>query len=278
MPVRDFLVVVDSVPAVEQCLAPVAALAAAQGARLTGLYAAARPADTAYGDISGWMQFVESYLETQRTAAGLAEAAFRQQLGQHKLEGDWIYRESDPTETALALSALYDLVVVGQPGPDAASGSGVAMRPEGVVLGAGRPVLVVPYAGRFATVGERVLVAWNRSREAARALYDALFVLDRATTVTILEIDPGGRETAVAGASAAEVANALSRRGIRASAQTVSGGDVGVGDLLLSQASDYGADLLVMGAYGRSRLREYVLGGASRAIFQHMTLPVLMAH
>ena len=278
MPVRDFLVVVDSAAAVEQRTTPLAALAAAQGARLTGLYAAGRPANNAYGDISGWMQLVETYLETQRSAAAAAEAAFRQQLAQHKLEGDWLFREGDPTDTAIALSALYDLVAVGQPDPDAAPVGGGAMRPEGVVLGTGRPVLVVPYAGRFATAGERVLVAWNRIREAARALYDALFVLERATTVTILEIEPSARDTAVAGASAAEVANALGRRGIRASAQTVSGGDVGVGDLLLSQAGDCGADLLVMGAYGRSRLREYVLGGASRAVFQHMTLPVLMAH
>ncbi|HVC55800.1 MAG TPA: universal stress protein [Stellaceae bacterium] len=277
MAIRDILVVVGDAATVAQRVMPAAALAAATSARLTGLCASGYPAEDAYGDLSGWMQLVETYLKAQRAAASAAEAAFRQELAPRKLAGDWIYREGDPTGTVMALAALYDLVVVGQTNPDGEPGGAPGPRPEGVVLGAGRPVLVVPYAGSFAEIGRHVVVAWNGGREAARALHDAMFVLERAEIVTVLEVEPA---TAFGASriSAADVAAALVRRGIKASSQRETAGDIGVDDLLLSRAADLGADLLVMGAYGHSRLREFVLGGASRGIFQHMTLPVLMAH
>jgi len=140
-------------------------------------------------------------------------------------------------------------------------------------------VLVVPYAGEFADLGRHVLVAWSGSREAARALHDAQFLLAGAATVTVMEIDPPAPGVAAPAASAAQVAAALSRRGIAAKPESeTTSGEIDVEDLLLSRASDLGADLLVMGAYGHSRLREFVLGGVSRGIFRHMTLPVLMAH
>jgi nucleotide-binding universal stress UspA family protein len=96
--------------------------------------------------------------------------------------------------------------------------------------------------------------------------------------VTVIEIDPPAPGIAAPAASAARVAAALSRRGIAAKPESEASGDIGVEDLLLSRASDLGADLLVMGAYGHSRMREFVLGGVSRSIFRHMTVPVLMAH
>ena len=277
MAIRDILVVFDSATTVAQLMAPVASLAATAGARLTGLYASGHPVEAAYGDVSGWVQLVEAYLVAQRAEASAAEAAFRQELATRKLMGDWLYRESDPTDTATSLSALYDLVVVGQQNPDAEATGALGLRREGLVLAAGRPVLMVPYAGNFSEIGRRVLVAWNGSREAVRALHDAMFVLERAEAVTVIEI-----QSAAAGATAhvaaADIAAALGRRGIPATVETDTAGDIGVDDLLLSRAADSAADLLVMGAYGHSRLREYVLGGASRGIFRHMTLPVLMAH
>ena len=278
MAIREILVTIDSAASVAQLLPPAAALAKAHGARLTGLCASGYPAEAAYGDLSGWMQLVEAYLDAQRAEASSAEAAFRQELAQHQLAGDWIYRESNPTDTATALAALYDLVVVGQPNPDAESTGTPVLRPEGVVLECGRPVLIVPYAGSFAALGQRVLVAWNGSREAARALHDAMFVMQDAAAVTVLAVGPGAPEAGAASVSAGDVADALVRRGITATAETETAGDIGIEDLVLSRAADLGADLLVMGAYGHSRLREYVLGGVSRGIFQHMTLPVLMTH
>jgi nucleotide-binding universal stress UspA family protein len=231
-----------------------------------------------YGDVSGWSQLVDAYMEAQRREAAAAGAAFRQALTQGKLQGEWIFREADETGSAVAEAALYDLVVVGQPNPDAGLTGGIGLRPEEIVLSCGRPVLVVPYAGSFAGIGRRVLIAWNGSREAARALHDAMFLLAGAEAVSVVEIDPPAPGVAAPAASAAQVAAALSRRGIAARPESETSGDIGVEDLLLSRASDLGADLLVMGAYGHSRIREFVLGGVSRSIFRHMTVPVLMAH
>jgi nucleotide-binding universal stress UspA family protein len=256
---RDILVVIENAAAVPQRIAPVAALATRFGARLTGFFASGYPIMASYGDVSGWSQLVDAYMEAQRREAAAAGAAFRQALTQGKLQGEWIFREADETGSAVAEAALYDLVVVGQPNPDAGLTGGIGLRPEEIVLSCGRPVLVVPYAGSFAGIGRRVLIAWNGSREAARALHDAMFLLAGAEAVTVIEIDPPAP-------------------GIAAPAASAASGDIGVEDLLLSRASDLGADLLVMGAYGHSRMREFVLGGVSRSIFRHMTVPVLMAH
>ena len=278
MQCHDILIVIENAAAVPQRLAPAAAIATRCGARLTGFFASGFPVTAAYGDVSGWEQLVDAYLEAQRREAAAAGAAFRQALTKDKLAGDWIFRESDETGSAIAEAALYDLVVVGQPNPDAGLTGAIGLRPEEIVLSCGRPVLVVPYAGEFLDVGREILVAWNGSRESARALHDAMFLLPEAESVTLIEIDPPAPGAAAPAASAAQVAAALTRRGIAAKAQTETAGDIGVSDLLLSRAADLGADLLVMGAYGHSRMREFVLGGVSRDIFRHMTVPVLMSH
>jgi nucleotide-binding universal stress UspA family protein len=275
---HDILIVIENASAVARRLAPAAALATRFGARLTGLFATGYPVMVDYGDVSGAAQLIDAYLEAQRREAAAAEREFRQALTQYKLAGEWIYREADETGSVIAAAALYDLVVLGQPNPDARTGGVFGLRPEEVVLGSGRPVVVIPYAGDFAEVGRRVLVAWNGSREAARALHDAMFLMEGAEAVTVIEADPPAVGAGLPIADAAAVAAMLTRRGIKATAETETASDIGVENLLLSRAADLSADLLVMGAYGHSRLREFVLGGVSRGIFRHMTVPVLMAH
>jgi nucleotide-binding universal stress UspA family protein len=217
-------------------------------------------------------------MTAQRNEGTTAEAAFRQELAARHLGGDWLYREDDATLATTALAAQYDVVVMGQPDPEASTGNLVGLQPEQVVLGCGRPVLVVPYAGDFIEIGRQVLVAWNATREAARALHDAMPILEKAEAVTVIEVDPPGSIAGVVRLTAEDIAAGLSARGIAATAETETGGDISVDDLLLSRAADRGVDLLVMGGYGHSRLREFVMGGVSRGIFQHMTVPVLMSH
>jgi nucleotide-binding universal stress UspA family protein len=278
MAIRDILVMVESAARVAERMAVVGALAGAAGARVTGLYATGYPLSASYGDLAGWTQLVDAYMTAQRNEGSTAEAVFRQEAAAHKLSGDWLYREDDATMSATALAALYDLVVVGQPNPEAATGDLLGVQPEQVVLGCGRPVLVVPYAGNFPTIGRRVMIAWNGSREAARALHDALNLAEKAEAVTVLEIDPPAPLAGVARVTAADIAATLNRRGIPADHETETSEDISVDDLLLSRAADRSIDLLVMGGYGHSRLREFVLGGVSRSIFRHMTMPVLMSH
>ncbi len=137
-----------------------------------------------------------------------------------------------------------------------------------------RPVIALPFAGEFKTLGRRVLVAWNGSREAARATHDALPFLTQADKVMVLSVNATGEEHI----PGADISTHLARHGVGVEIHNRVQGNIGVGDAILNAASDYGADLLVIGAYGHSRLRELVLGGVTRHLLRHMTVPVLMSH
>lgn len=168
-----------------------------------------------------------------------------------------------------------DLVIAGQ-NRDADAGGDPMI--ADLVLGCGRPVLVVPYAGRFERVGERVMVAWNGTREAARAAFDAVPLLQAAHHVRVLAIDPKRDRQGAGLATADDLVVALARQGIPVEAATSYSADISAGDDLLSSLADHGSDLLVMGCFGHSRVREMLFGGVTRHILRHMTVPVLMSH
>jgi nucleotide-binding universal stress UspA family protein len=177
---------------------------------------------------------------------------------------------------AMTLHARYaDLVVIGQ--TDASENSHVpADFPERLVLAGGRPVLILPAVGSFATIGKRILVAWNPSREATRAVTDAIPLLQRADNVHVMAVNPkAGEHGSVPGA---DIGLYLARHGVRVEIKADHGAEIDVGNELLSRAADLDADLIVMGGYGHSRLKEWVLGGATRTILESMTAPVLMSH
>jgi nucleotide-binding universal stress UspA family protein len=123
-----------------------------------------------------------------------------------------------------------------------------------------------------------VLVAWNTTREAARALNDAMPILARAKKVTVLSINPPSGEMGRPVWPGADISLHLARHGATAEASSTVSGDIDAGNTILSRAADFGADLIVMGGYGHSRQREFLLGGVTRTLLQHMTVPVLMSH
>jgi nucleotide-binding universal stress UspA family protein len=169
-----------------------------------------------------------------------------------------------------------DLIVVGQTDRnDTADGLAFDF-PQQVLLHAGTPVLVVPYAGVFPSVGDEVLVAWKGTREAANSLRCALPLLRTAKRVSLVEIGEV-RQPAVDDDSLERAASWLESHGVacRAHREIDLGG---VGEQLLSRAAEIGADLIVSGGYGHSRLREWVLGGVTRHLLEHMTVPTLFAH
>lgn len=176
---------------------------------------------------------------------------------------------------------VADLIVLSQADPDGGGPGLLADLPAYVVLHAGRPVLMVPFTGAYPSVGRRVLVSWDASREAARALQLALPLLRGAAAVDIAVFDTGSGKRTADDAIAADPLPYLARHGIKA-ALALHKLDPRrrneVGEALLSLAADKAADLLVMGAYGHSRMRETILGGVTRTVFESMTLPVLMAH
>lgn len=175
----------------------------------------------------------------------------------------------------LSLHGRYaDLTIVGQPDPNK---EGSVLDPGDVVMAAGAPILVVPYVGAPATSAERVMVAWNASRESARAVRDAMPLLEKAKSVDVVCFKP--KSTSGHGdLPGADIGLHLSRHGIEVDVQILEGESIDVGNALLSHIADRGSDFLVMGGYGHSRLREAVLGGATRTILESMTVPVFMAH
>ena len=168
-----------------------------------------------------------------------------------------------------------DLVILGQRVPDHDTG---LYRPEDVMLSCSRPVLVVPYAGRRPDrLGENVLVAWNGTREAGRAVQEALPLMSVSSVVTVLLVDP---EEDVDIDLAEDLVAHLGRHGLHAKTQVIRHdlAALAVSDTILTQVSELDADLLVMGAYSHSRFREIILGGVTRDILRDMNVPVLMAH
>jgi len=188
---------------------------------------------------------------------------------------EWRDVEGDLIDT-VALHARYaDLAVIGQTEPD---GEGGLPLPDSLVVAVGRPVLVIPYAGRFTQVGRRVMVAWNASREATRAIHDAMPILSQAEVVNVIAINPGHGMAGHGDIPGADICLHLSRHGVNAVCEHIKTDDLEVGQMLLSRAADEDSDLIVMGGYGRSRLREMVLGGVTRHLLEHMTVPVLLSH
>ena len=169
-----------------------------------------------------------------------------------------------------------DLIIAGQTDPDWDL-SPLLDFPERLALESGRPVLVIPYAGRHPKVGRNVVVAWKAGRELARAVFDALPLLQGADNVHILEIRAKGYEQPAL-APDTSIAAALARHGIKPTIRTSIASDISVGDEILNRLADLDADLLVMGAYGHSRMRELVFGGTTRRIARHMTVPTLFSH
>ncbi|ROR35212.1 universal stress protein [Inmirania thermothiophila] len=281
MAIRDILVHLDPTPRCRARLELALALASAHGARVVGLYAVAAPYVPDF--VPGVAP--EQLREADRAKAAEAERAFREAAGRAGVEHEWRGPDGRPLGLADVIDEVVvharhaDLAIVGQHDDDDALGLVPADLPDQVLLDAGRPVLVVPYAGQFRSVGERVMVAWNASREATRAVHDALPLLRAAKKVVVLAVNPGEAPGAGHGEiPGADISAHLARHGVKAEAEHVHADDIQVGDMLLSRAADEGVDLIVCGGYGQPRLREVVLGGVTRHLLKQMTVPVLFSH
>lgn len=149
---------------------------------------------------------------------------------------------------------------------------------EGVLFGSGRPVLLVPPSWKGQGLGRNIVVAWNGKREAARALADAAPLLDKADLVTILTVDAEPSVDGVGPAPGADIAAHLARRGLKVEVRNLDGLGRDSSDILMEGAARIGADLIVMGGYGRARLREWIFGGVTRAVIENAQVPVFMSH
>ena len=167
----------------------------------------------------------------------------------------------------------HDLSIVGQARPDSEAMEELIV--ESALFGSGRPVLVVPYIQRTGLKLDRVMVCWDGSRNVARAIADAMPILKRAGAIDVVTIQPQERRSEFPGAS---IARHLARHALKVELKQMVGTDIDVPNMILSYACDSSTDLIVMGGYGHSRLREFVLGGVTRGMLENMTVPAFMAH
>jgi nucleotide-binding universal stress UspA family protein len=280
-------------------------LAKTHGARIIGVFAMADLQDARFWLIPPGKKWIEASREILKKSAADCEDVFNARIAAEGLGGEWRTVSGLPTSILAISGRAGDLTIVSQTDPqESIYGGGI---PDHLVLSVGGPVLLVPYIGEFKDLDRRVMIAWNGTREAARAVRDAIPLLSRAEMVLVYVVSPTGQDP-LAGA---DICAHLERHGIKTELQhaglgaesdavdsslTTVGdfgfqqpgvcaqsrhpevGEFSIGDTLLNAVTDNAVDLLVMGAYGHSRVRELVLGGATRRILDAMTVPVLMSN
>jgi nucleotide-binding universal stress UspA family protein len=257
-----------------------AKLAGAADGHITGLYVI--PAVQLYPSTA--FEAMPAILETQRDffkgqRAGV-ESMFHEAMRQNGVRGDMrVVDSSSPLISDLVVEQgrRADLVLLSQ--VDTEGNEGVELDfVDRVVMAVGRPVLAIPLKGTEPALAGTAIIGWNGSREAARAVFDSLPLFRHAKDVRIVWIDPRFKTTDSAMLACADLAETLSRHGVKATAEPIPGNGHDAGEALLTKAFDTGANLLVMGAYGHARLREFILGGATRHVLKQMKCPVLFSH
>ncbi|WP_332773842.1 universal stress protein [Phenylobacterium sp.] len=276
MTYRDILVEVDADPAAQDRCNQAARLAQAFGGHVTGVFlepAFAMPRTAAGG---AWIPpaLLTAALEAhgaavkraeQQARAWLAAAAQTAQVG-----CDWLRLKQDLTRRFIDCARGADLVVVG---PGRTSQRDFQVSPTELAFGCGGPVLVLPDAAEPASVGRRVLVAWNGGREAARALRDAWPLISGADRVAVAMVSPRLDRTDVSA-----MQQRFERRGCKVEVFVETSEQASVSDTLRGQVNGWNADLLVMGLYGRTRLAERILGGVSRDFMNDPPTALLVSH
>jgi len=265
MVLKNILVLMDTLPQAADRLDLAIDLAIEHGARIVGLYVEVPhllPANRRQG------------LETSEEL----HQVFASRTRDMSVEATWVTADARAlggglVEAVNHYATFADLVVVGQT-EFSAERRAEDHLPERVVLGSGRPVLIVPYIGQFGSVGKRPLVAWKAGRESSRALADVLPLLKKSGSVRVFEVNPNERDVA----DMEGLRSYLASHKVAAEVETSAVTALKVGDVLLNRVADEGSDLLVMGAYADVHFGTYVLGDVARHVLRHMTVPVLMSH
>lgn len=207
--------------------------------------------------------------------------AFDSMLKANGIRGDMLVVDStnhDITNHVIEHARRADITVINQPSEET-SLSVVGRRfVEGLLLSTGRPTLVMPRRGRTRLAADLVIVGWSGTREAARAAFDSVPLLQRTKKVEIVWVDPEKEYPHPGSLPGGDLATTLSRHGISAAIKPISTCGKEAGEALLTAVADTAADLLVMGAYGHSRLTETILGGATKSVLRDMKCPVLFSH
>lgn len=277
---KTFVVNLNDTDNLDHLLGTCSSLAVRHGAHVTGVYII--PSVEVYAVYGGiaMADVVDAQRLRYQAMSKDVRKKFEHIMGLNSLSHEW--RELDAMSSSIGREfaqqcRFADLGVIAQVDSNESCGVEPSFA-EYVVMEAGRPVLLVPRGKSFETIGNKVLMGWNGSKEAARACFDALPLLSADSDIDIIWVDPQKQRTQAGNVPGAELATTLARHDLKITAEPMPTSDTDAGNALLTHAGDVGADLLVMGAYGHSRVREFIFGGATEHVLNNMTVPVLMSH
>lgn len=280
MSYKTILVSLNEVGRLSELVAAAVTLARETGAHVSGLYVV--PAVQVYPSVGfeAAPQVFEGNRSFFKDNGARVKQAFEEAMRREGLSHDFHQVDARTpviADEVVAAGRVADLVVVSATNPEEITGVERDFV-EQSVMALGRPVIVLPYKGKAAISLNEVIVGWDGGREAARATFDALPLLKKAAKVRVVRIDPQKDPSLRGSVAGADLAEALSRHGVTAEAQGYPTDGQDEGQALMRCAEDAGAGLIVMGAYGHSRLAEFIFGGATRFVLNRLVCPVLMSH
>ena|SRR5258708_17816861 len=278
MAFRNIVVFIDATPEGELRADSAATLALQCSAHLTGIHvvSASRPEHRTDYYVIGQKAISASFARQEAADAGVTTTVrrcFESTCAKRGVGAEFrVMRRGGPDEDLILSSLHSDLVVIGQRELYELAGY---LSPEKILLASGTPILVIPSGWKSEPIGKRILVGWNASREARRAVADALPFLVTALSVTLLVVDSDKRSHRHGEEPGADIALYLARHGARVEVEQVWSQGSPIADIILSYAADHGVDLIVIGAYSRARSVEVVFGGVTRTLLKQAPIPVL---
>ncbi|GGF59977.1 universal stress protein A [Terasakiella brassicae] len=276
MSLKDILVHVDHSPSCKERIKAALKLAQLHNAHLTALYVMTKPMIPGFIEAQLSKEVIKAQVAASENAAKEIQTMFASITDGNNVPTEWRCVEGDMVEQVMLHARYADLTVLGQKDSKTIEDPGASEMPDQILLRSGRPVLIIPHSGSFETVGKHIMVAWDGSRLATRAVNDAICLMEKADKVDVLAVDP--KNSHHGDIPGADISLHLARHDINAEAEHLASSNLSAGDALLSYAADSGIDLIVMGGYGHRRWREVVLGGVTRHMLKHMTVPVFMTH
>ena len=280
MTLKNILVHIDSTDRCKERLRVAGELALSQDGNVTGLYVTPEPFYPVYAEAAYFPDdLMENFEKEEQENCKVAEKAFREFADAQGIRNEWHSEQGRLSDVVSKHSRYADLTILGKGDIDDPKHFPDPFLAGDVVMQSGRPVLIIPNAGHFSGFGKRILVCWNGSREAVRAVNDAMPFLKNADKVTVFVVNPDKPASGDHGdIPGSDLTHFLARHGIKAEAASVTTDMSDVGEVILSRAFDVDADMIVAGAYGHSRTREWILGGVTKTLIHETAVPAFISH